>query len=150
MNKTIEKLKRELEKEEAKQEAANGRKKFLCACKSMHSINQCFAIQTHWYVRPHGCTGGDYWNSGELQIICPKTGIRNRLLYDSYYKVEWNKRHDHDYSADIQFKYQYKHLFKKVIDEYDRDGNYKFYNNYYIDNNHKKFGIKIKAYETFD
>jgi hypothetical protein len=57
-------------------------------------------IQTHWYVSPHGCTGGDYWNEGEGQWRC-KCGHINRL----YNKPEIQKL---------------KRLFRDVENSYDR------------------------------
>lgn len=36
-------------------------------------------IQTHWYTAPYSCSGGDYWNQGEGQFMCPKCGEKNRL-----------------------------------------------------------------------
>ena len=50
----------------------------------MHKIKDCVAIQTHWYTEPSGCTEGDYWNQGEINIICPETNHRNRMLFDNY------------------------------------------------------------------
>ncbi len=36
-------------------------------------------IQTLFYVRPRGCTEGDYWSEGEGGFDCPHCGLRNRL-----------------------------------------------------------------------
>ena len=38
-------------------------------------------IQTHWYVQPSGCAGGDYYKQGEGNWDCLSCGRRNRL-YD--------------------------------------------------------------------
>lgn len=48
-------------------------------CKAWYAVKDLVYIQTHWYTEPHGCTGGDYWNEGEGQWICPACGHRNRL-----------------------------------------------------------------------
>lgn len=48
-------------------------------CGAMHPVGHLEYIQTHWYVEPHGCTGGDYWREGEGQWVCPTCGHRNRL-----------------------------------------------------------------------
>lgn len=48
-------------------------------CGELHPISTLEYIQTHWYVSPHGCTGGDYWKESEGQWICPSCGHRNRL-----------------------------------------------------------------------
>ena len=49
-------------------------------CGRLSAIHTIEYIRTHWYVRPYSCTGGDYWNEGEGQFICPKCGYRNRLI----------------------------------------------------------------------
>lgn len=48
-------------------------------CGAWSKINTLTYIQTHWYTAPHGCTGGDYWNQGEGQWICPECQHLNRL-----------------------------------------------------------------------
>lgn len=50
-----------------------------CRCASEHPITTQVYIQTHWYTRSHGCTGGDYWNTGEANWECPKCGFKNRF-----------------------------------------------------------------------
>lgn len=48
-------------------------------CNRWHQVNALTYIQTHYYIPPSGCTGGDYWNNGEGQWYCPKCNHRNRL-----------------------------------------------------------------------
>lgn len=144
LSRRLEELHQATQVVEAQLANADARKKFLCqACKKMHAIKDCVVIQTHYYVRPHGCTGGDYWCAGELQVVCPKTKIRNRLLFESYYKTPYEIRGDFNHNAEQQFKYRYKELFKEVVDEHNDRTPDEWVNNYYIDQNHKKFGIKI-------
>lgn len=50
-----------------------------CSCHSEHPIAEQEYVQTYWYTSPHGCTGGDYWNFGEANWICPSCGFRNRF-----------------------------------------------------------------------
>lgn len=71
-------------------------------CEMGSKLKETVYIQTHWYVRPYSCTGGDYWNSGEGQFLCPKCNTRNRLLSDAakvYEKMAHcfkEIRHDYD------------------------------------------------------
>lgn len=51
-------------------------------CGGFSRVGDLTFIQTHFYIEPHGCTGGDYWRAGEGQFVCPLCGHRNRL-YDS-------------------------------------------------------------------
>jgi hypothetical protein len=48
-------------------------------CGAILPVKELTYIQTHWYTEPSGCTGGDYWNQGEGQFVCPKCGEKNRL-----------------------------------------------------------------------
>lgn len=50
-----------------------------CWCGSSHEIGSVEYIQTYWYERPWGCTGGDVWHAGEGQYDCPSCGKNNRL-----------------------------------------------------------------------
>lgn len=70
-------------------------------CRAAFEVRELEYIQTHWYVRPHGCTEGDYWNHGEGQWVCPSCGHRNRL---------YNQ-------PDVE---KMKPLFKSVKDTYDK------------------------------
>ena len=63
-------------------------------CGSAFPVKDLTYIQTHHYVSPHGCSGGDYWNESEGQFICPECGHRNRL-YDRP-DIEALKRHFKD------------------------------------------------------
>lgn len=116
-------------------------KTIQCAsCDHEHKIGELTAIQTHWYVKPEGCSGGDYWNEGELQYICPETKTRNRLLFDNT-DVPYENRYDYEHNAQAQFKNKYKHLFAQVIPEHEEQTPRPFVNNYYVDDNRKKFGL---------
>lgn len=143
----IEQRLEEIEKEKSTLVAAlkkqKALKQFKCGCGKMHRIKDCKVIQTHWYTSSSGCSRGDYWNEGELRIICPDTYVRNRLLFDTY-DVEWEKRSHYDYNAGKQFSRIYKELFKEVIEDYSTDKS-NWVNNYYIDINHEKFGLCVKG-----
>lgn len=126
----------------------NAKRKIKCAaCKQMHEIGELHAIQTHWYVRPHGCMGGDYWKEGELQFVCPDTSLVNRLLFETH-DVPYKLLSHFDHNPQEQFKRNYKKLFKKVEEEHSREayggrpGAY--VNNYYVDAHRKKFGLVEK------
>jgi|SRR3989344_165605 len=124
------------------------KRKIECAsCESYHKIEELTAIQTHWYHEPHGCAEGDYWSEGELQFVCPTTNVRNRLLFDDD-DLPWEERKDGN-PTEKQFRYRYGSLFREVKEEHENDsfhsrGKYKFVNNYYVDKNRKKFGLREK------
>lgn len=54
---------------------------FCKFCRAAHQIGSLIYLQTHWYVRPSGCTDGGYYKEGEGNWDCPACGRRNRL-YD--------------------------------------------------------------------
>lgn len=79
---------------------------FVCPerdCGHKTPIGELAYIQTHWYVHPYSCSGGDYYNEGHGVIKCPKCGEGTQLTG--------------------KFKYlaDHKSLFKEVIKQYDRD-----------------------------
>ena len=71
-------------------------------CGAKTQIGQLTYIQTLWYEKPWGCTGGDTWHNGEGRFDCQKCGLRNRL-YDRH-EIEALKYH-----------------FKDIREEHDRD-----------------------------
>lgn len=152
-------------------EGRNSRKKIKCAvdeCGKLHIINKLTLLQTHWYTQPHGCTGGDYWNSGEMQFICPDTKIRNRIMISNY-DVPLEDRDKYENDPESQFSRNYRDLFKEVIDVHEHKSNTygrdyetwsrgrkkldnsevselidldaRYVNNHYVDKNRKKFGL---------
>jgi len=115
-----------------------------CACcKKLHRISEVKAIQTHHYIEAHGCTQGDYWNPGELQFICPKTGVINRLLFVSC-NIPSEERDVYENDAERQFKDRYRSLFLEVEDSYKTQVGAIWMNNHYVDNNRAKFGLVAK------
>ena len=124
------------------------------ACNGLHKIKDLTAIQTFWYERPHGCMGGDYWVDGELDFLCPDYPYaRNRILFMESYKIPWGERSNFKYNAQEQFKRKYSGLFKEVLDgrddTVDKEGvtrkwqDLGFWNNEYVDQNRKKFGLVV-------
>ncbi len=130
----------------------NKRRTIRCSCGHPHKIGDLKVIQTHWYTEPFGCTEGDYWSEGELQFVCPETSIVNRLLFDNP-EVPYDKRRDYCNNPEEQFKRQYKHLFKEVVDSYDKAklliDFHRFANNHYVDENRRKFGLVEKRKSSF-
>lgn len=124
-----------------------GKKKFVCGCGEDHVIKDCVAIQTHWYTSPHGCTGGDYWNEGEIQIICPVTDNKNRIHFKD--PPDYKFRLHYTHSAEMQFSRLYMKLFKEVIQDYKIDKRSAWINNYF-DNNRQTFHLHVAGVDTHD
>jgi hypothetical protein len=110
----LDALQKKREKLEAERDAVIGRTLVKCSdsnygkgCGKKTAIKNIVYIRTHWYVSPYGCTGGDYWNEGEGQFICPKCGNRNRLT-DS-----WGEKGREKLS-------KYQRQFKSIVEEHDR------------------------------
>lgn len=66
---------------QAKRDAVQRTRPLTCYhCKQQSVISTLTYIQTHWYERPYGCSGGDRWRQGEGQFECPHCSQINRLL----------------------------------------------------------------------
>ena len=130
-----------LDKAQAGLRAERASRLILCSCGKRHRINSLTLIVTHWYVEPHGCTGGDYWREGEWQFECPATKLRNRLMFNDW-KVEYEKRQTAGVAAEPTFKALYRGLFAERRDVYERDDErVPSFNNYYVDKNRKRFEL---------
>jgi hypothetical protein len=103
------------------------------ACNKKCLIANVTLYQTHWYVEPYSCNGGDYWNKGECQFVCHHCNVLNRLLYSQEY--DYSKMMYVSKVNDI-FESQYMEEFRKIIDTYDESDspfkNNKWMNNYWI------------------
>lgn len=53
----------------------------ITGCGAVLNVADLTYLQTHWYVAPYSCSGGDYWREGEGQFCCPKCAEKNRLIY---------------------------------------------------------------------
>src|SRR3989344_2366559 len=96
MGKTLEQQLKEIRQEGGKIlgkiDERNKRESIPCqSCDEDHRIKDLTLIQTHFYVTPRGCIEGDYWREGEVQFICPKTDVVNRILLDNM-DVPWHER----------------------------------------------------------
>ena len=142
----MDSLERELEKIRKKEaeilakiDKRNKKRKIKCAaCGSSHQIQELTLIQTHWYVAPTGCIGGDFWKEGEMQFVCPDTQIRNRLFFYGGVSPE-----NPENTVEEQFKSKYGHLFKEVIEEYEKHPTrYRVNNDFYTNRkNCERFGL---------
>lgn len=108
------------------------------ACSNVHAFETLDVIATHWYVKPSGCSDGDYWNEGEWHFVCPETGVRNRLLF-------WDDYDAKKAGCDAQeaFKRKFREFFKSVTAEHkDNDArHYKWVNNEHIDKHRADYGL---------
>jgi len=112
------------------------------SCYGHHQVGSLDAIATHWYVSPSGCTEGDYWVEGEWHFVCPKTGVRNRLLFNVSGEEEQNK-----VDAEGVFKRLFRGAFKSMGKVYERGGLdkpiYQWVNNYHVDQNRLSYGLPV-------
>lgn len=102
VNKKISKLKDQISQLVVQKNTLLSQTRVDCPnCKNPFMISESEYLQTHWYTEPHGCTGGDYWNIGEGNCVCPNCRTRLRL-----YKCPE--------------LYNLKTLFKSIKDVYER------------------------------
>jgi hypothetical protein len=106
--KRIAELERELDALRTKEGKKKSRRYVTCGgCDRRSQIGKIVYLQTHYYVRPYSCSGGDYWTPSNGEFICPKCGVRNRLL------AKYS-----DYAAKITALAPY---FKEIQDTHDDD-----------------------------
>lgn len=94
----ISNLKKKLEQLEAQKTTKIKAKRFKCRHKGCTGckLADLIVIQTNWYESPHGCTGGDTWHEGEINVVCPKCSTRYRILDKAIEKalhLDWLTRH---------------------------------------------------------
>ena len=76
---------------------------------------------------------------GELQFVCPETGVVNRLLFSDH-DVPFDERRDHRKDPEQQFSRKYRRLFKGVVKTYGGTPDNRV-NNCYVDDPRKYFGL---------
>lgn len=93
-------LKKQIDKLVQRKVQAIRNQYFQCnwkSCGKRSQLHTCIYIQTHYYIPPHGCTEGDYWLPGEVNIICPKCKTRHRLIHsqaqpDNYHQLSYTEQ----------------------------------------------------------
>lgn len=132
--KTVAQLEAARDKITTQIENTKAGQKIRCACcQKLYAIGSLTAIQTYWI--DEDCDS----HRGELQFLCPKTGIRNRLMFDNN-DVPWPERNEYRNNPEDQFILKYSSLFgetKKVSGKQSLN----FVNNYFVDENRAKFGL---------
>ena len=103
IQKKIRKLEAELEDLHELERRQTACKILSCEhCGRGTMIKNLIYIQTHWYVSPYGCTGGDCWREGEGQYVCPKCGHVNRSC-------------SHNLNNKLKDFFEFKFLFEKLV-----------------------------------
>jgi hypothetical protein len=51
-------------------------------CGKATKIGKLVFYQQHWYVKPSGCTDGDYWVEDDGHWVCPSCLHVNRMYED--------------------------------------------------------------------
>lgn len=74
-------------------------------CGKLSQVSNLTLIQTHYYISPYSCTGGDYWLPGDREFVCPECGHLNRLRFHSAVRLNtlpdvyrWFGKVEHTYS----------------------------------------------------
>ena len=107
----LERVRKEEKKIESKIKQRNKKRNIQCgSCEHSHRVADLVAIQTHFYIPPRGCTEGAYWLPGEMQFVCPETGVINRLLFDNC-DVPWEERKEYKNNPEEQFRTIYGPLY---------------------------------------
>lgn len=133
--------KKQLLLEQLKTKRSNQLFRCVC-CNKLHKFKTCDGLLTHYYVAPYGCSYGDYWEESGLWIICPTTGIANRLLFNNC-DVAYEHRKKYENNPEAQFKKMYIPVLKRVKNVY-RDNEVPYINTDWFDQNRKRYGLVEK------
>ncbi len=128
-------LERRLEKLGDERIAALREKRWKCraaGCGRTSKLSSVVLIQTHWYTAPFSCSGGDYWNAGERNLVCPKCSVRHRMIEtdprpENFYDLSYAKRKEiekaerpvEERRLDILDSSTRRQVFDQAIDDYD-------------------------------
>ncbi len=105
-----------------------------CAnCNRNNQISKTQLFQTHWYVMPYSCTGGDCWREGECQFLCKHCSYINRLLFKEEFDYKLL-----EYVSEVKnnFMQHIKPKFGNIKDTHDKDDmtkTNKWVNNFSLD-----------------
>lgn len=150
LNEEIVETKNKLKMLERKQSLYKSLKIIKCAkCNKNTRIKDIDLIDVMAYCEPYSCTGGDYWYHSEYNYICSHCDTKNRIMFDSFYNIEWSKRDHYDANPEKIFFYKnrYYELFKSIKTE-DRTHHLPSVCNYFIEKNLKKF-IDKESYNLY-
>jgi hypothetical protein len=81
LDQRISKIDEQIAKLEAERDRLNRRRMITCEkCKKRARIGGLVLYDKMHYVKPHGCTEGDYRTHSEYLYDCPQCGHSNRLV----------------------------------------------------------------------
>lgn len=122
---------------------ARGKQKFRCVCGELHQISKCDLLYNPTWISGSGYEDG-YYNNDNTYVSCPTHAVLNRLLFPSFFRVEYELRQQIEHNAFKQFMSTYKASFTRYVDINETE--YKttrWLNTNYFDENHEKFEISI-------
>jgi hypothetical protein len=146
--KKVERANKQLAKALAELADERRRRTIKCgSCPDSHAIGDLHLLVTHFYIEPHGCTGGDYWKEGEWQFVCPATKAINRIMFNDF-DQDWKERDTIRVAAEPTFKWIYRSLFKSHEDVHRHESvgrsEMKWCNNYDVDRRRADFELPPK------
>lgn len=109
---------------------------------NMFVIRDCDLIIEEKYQQGYGYEDG-YNYEGDMFVLCKGNNLYNRLLFPSYFKVEYSLRGQFNYKLKDQFKGKFKNLFRSTKVVPTDKLKISWVNNTYVDDNPDKFFIKI-------
>lgn len=84
IEKRIKALEKELELCKSSLVTAQGDEYFFCPhCTQRTKVSGTTIVREHFYISPHGCTGGDYWRFNHYLVVCEKCSAVNKVIADS-------------------------------------------------------------------
>jgi len=105
-------------------------------CDESSKFKDITIYSTQWYTSPHGCTGGDYWNINDEEVVwqCGLCESVNRMLFQSWYDNKPASLPRKKIKTLEPFMRRFERSFKdrKVLNGHFCSNGFRSYNNYYM------------------
>jgi len=103
-------------------EQIRSRKTIKCECGKRTPLKKLIAIREYYYVSPHGCTGGDYWDlSNEYTWYCSKCEKWHRVYKSSFDSIQFPDAKNLPLRAtNYEFLHSHIQYVGEVLDRYGK------------------------------
>lgn len=106
-------------------EQIRSRKTIKCECGKRTPLKKLIVIKYFYYVDPHGCTGGDYWDfSKEYKWYCTKCEKWHRVYASNFDSIQFNVKTLPLRATNYEFLHSHIQYVGEVLERYGKhDGN---------------------------
>lgn len=143
----LKKLDQQKRKLLQKQDNVRANRTFLCLCGGRHKFKQCTGIR--FWEKSYSSYEDGNWS--DAHILCPKTGVINRILFSGYdLDIPYEKRREFDNDLNAQFQRMYAPLLQNVREHHNLGEtihSFEWGNNEHIAENYKRYELRVAYIE---